>query len=231
VWVAWTLAAALPFGLTALCALALGATGLLGPAPGAPVAPRALPVKVAALLAIALVFVLAWVWLRPAVLRLLRAQRDPSEPTAGLVVVLVAVAATICIWTANPYAAALLAPALHIWLFALAPHFRMRASIGVGAVLIGVLPVALVTFGLARSLGLGIAESAWQGLLLVAGGHISVVSVLLWSAFAGCGACALIVAARGRRQDADAAIAITVRGPASYAGPGSLGGTESALKR
>jgi hypothetical protein len=42
---------------------------------------------------------------------------------------------------------------------------------------------------------------------------------------------ALLVAARGRDADDDDVIPITVRGPASYAGPGSLGGTESALKR
>jgi hypothetical protein len=31
--------------------------------------------------------------------------------------------------------------------------------------------------------------------------------------------------------DGDGAVPITVRGPAGYAGPGSLGGTESALRR
>jgi hypothetical protein len=36
---------------------------------------------------------------------------------------------------------------------------------------------------------------------------------------------------RGGGGDAAAATPITVRGPKTYAGPGSLGGTESALRR
>jgi hypothetical protein len=33
------------------------------------------------------------------------------------------------------------------------------------------------------------------------------------------------------RPDTEPAASVTVRGPGSYAGPGSLGGTESALRR
>lgn len=226
----WTLAAALPFVLVALFALALGATGLVT-APGAPVSPRALPVQTAALLAVGLVVVLGWAWLRPAVLRLTRSADDPAAPGAGVVVVLVALAAAICLWIANPYAAALVVPALHIWLFALAPELRLRRPLGIAIAALSALPPALVALGLARSLGLGLVDAAWEGLLLAAGGHISAFSLLLWSLLAGCGASALLIAARGRDDADDGAIPITVRGPASYAGPGSLGGTESALRR
>ena len=38
---------------------------------------------------------------------------------------LVAAAVAGVIWVTNPFAAALLIPALHIWLFALAPELRM----------------------------------------------------------------------------------------------------------
>jgi hypothetical protein len=229
-WLRWTLAAALPFVLVVLFALALGATGLVT-APGAPVSPRALPVQAPALLATALVLLLGWAWLRPAVLRLTRATGDPAESAAGIVVVLVALAAAIGLWIANPYAAALVVPALHVWLFALAPEFRLRRGPALALVALGVLPLALVAIGLARSLGLGLVDAVWEGLLLAAGGHISALSVLLWSLLAGCGASALLIAARGRDDADEDAIPITVRGPASYAGPGSLGGTESALKR
>ena len=229
-WVRWTLAAALPFVLVALFALALGATGLVT-APSAPVSPRALPVQAPALLATGLVLLLGWAWLRPAVLRLTRAAADPAESAVGVVVVLVALAAAISLWISNPYAAALVLPALHIWLFALAPEFRLRRGPALGLVALGALPLALVAIGLARSLGLGLVDAVWEGLLLAAGGHISALSVLLWSLLAGCGASALLIAARGRDDADEGAIPITVRGPASYAGPGSLGGTESALKR
>ena len=230
-WLRWTLAGALPFLLAALFALALGWVGLID-APGAPVAPQALPTSLPALLAVALAFTLGWVWLRPATLRLLRADTpDRSEPGAGVAVVLVATVAAGAMWAVNPYAAALLIPALHVWLFALAPGIRMPRAGRLAVVALGALPAAAVAVGLARSLDLGVGEAAWELLLLAAGGHISPLSLLLWSVVGGCMVSALLVAAHGRvPADADE-IPITVRGPKTYAGPGSLGGTESALRR
>jgi len=231
VWLRWTLVSALPFALAALFALVLAETNLLGAAPPAPVPPQAMPVQPAALLAVALVFVLGWAWLRPTVLRLVGASAEPTAPGAAVVVVLVALVAAICVWIGNPYAAALLAPALHIWLFALAPEVRMRRPLRLVLVALGFLPLAVVAIALARALDLGLVDAAWELLLLVAGGHMSPLSVLLWSLVGGCATAALLIAARGRERADDDELAITVRGPASYAGPGSLGGTESALKR
>ena len=231
VWLRWTLAGAVPFVLAALFALFLGVTNLLGAAPPAPVPPQAMPEQPAALLAVALVFVLGWTWLRPALLRILGAIGAPTDAGAAVVVVLVTLAATICVWIANPYAAALLIPALHIWLFALAPEVRMRRPLRLMIVVLGFLPLALVTFALAQAMDIGLLDAAWELLLVAASGQISPLSVLLWSLVAGCGTGALLIAARGREPADDDAIPITVRGPASYAGPGSLGGTESALKR
>ncbi len=231
VWLRWTLAGAVPFVLTALFALVLGATGLLR-APDAPVAPQALPAEWPALLAVMLVFALGWVWLRPAVLRLLRADAaDRAEPGAGIAVVLVAVVAAILMWISNPYAAALLIPALHVWLFALAPELRMPRVARQAVVALGVVPVVIVAAALAGSLGLGLVDALWELVLLTAGGHISLASVLLWSVAAGCGVGALLVAAHGRAPVGEDEIPITVRGPKTYAGPGSLGGTESALRK
>jgi hypothetical protein len=229
-WLRWTLVSALPFALVALLALALGLTGLVI-APGAPVSPQALPAEPGALLAAALVFALGWV-MRPAVLRLARSEGDPADRPAGVAVVLVAVAAATLLWIGNPYAAALVIPALHVWLFALAPDLRMRRPWRLTLVALAALPVVLVAAGLARAFELAPAEALWQGLLLTAGGHISAWSLLLWSVLAGCAAAAVLVAARARGEAGDDdGVPITVRGPASYAGPGSLGGTKSALRR
>lgn len=232
VWLRWTLSAALPFLLTALFALALAAIGLID-APGAPVPPRVLPVALPALLAVALVFALGWAWLRPAALRLLSADTaDRSEPGAGIAVVLIAAVVATVMWILNPYAAALLVPALHIWLFALAPELRMPRALRLFVVALGAAPVAVVAIALARSLGLGAVDAAaWELVLLTAGGHISLLSVLLWSILAGCAISALLVAAHAPAPAREDEIAITVRGPKTYAGPGSLGGTESALRR
>jgi hypothetical protein len=230
-WLRWTLAGALPFALAALFALILGMTNLLGAAPPAPVAPPAMPVQPAALLAVTLVFVLGWAWLRPTVLRIVGATGEPTASGAAVVVVLVALAAAICIWIGNPYAAALLAPALHVWLFALAPEIPLRRPLRLAIVVLAFLPLALAALAVAGALDLGFVDVAWELLLVVAGGHISALSALLWSVVAGCGMSALLIAAHGRERAEDDEIPITVRGPASYAGPGSLGGTESALKR
>lgn len=228
-WLRWTLVWALPFFLTALFAIALNLVGLLTAAPGAPTSPEALPVAIPALLAVALAFALAWGWLRPLVMRLVHAGGSFTEPGAGSMVMLVALAATIAVWIGNPYAAALVIPAMHAGLFALAPELRVRRAARLVAVGVGALPLAVVAIALSQALGLDLGEALWEGLLLVAGGHISLLSVVLWSLLAGCAAGALRVASR-RDAEIDE-VPITVRGPSSYAGPGSLGGTESALKR
>lgn len=232
VWLRWTLANTVPFALAALFAIVLGAVGLLGAVPGAPVSPRALPAEPAGLLAVGLVFALGWFWLRRAVLRTLRANAvERSEPGAGVIIVLVATAVTCVMWISNPYAAALLVPALHVWLFALSPDLRMRPIVRLALAAVGIVPVAIVLIALARSLGLGGVDAAWELLLLTAGGHISLASVVLWSLVAGATISALLVAARGTAASPEDDRPITVRGPSSYAGPGSLGGTESALRR
>ncbi len=230
-WLRWTLACALPVVITALFALALGAVGLITATPDAPVSPAALPAQAPALLAVALVLVLTWVWLRPIVLRLVGATADPSAPAAGVVVLLVAVLAAIAVWIRNPFAAALLAPALHVWLLALAADLPMRRVLRVALVVVGVLPVVIVAFVVARALGLGGLDAAWELLLVVAGGHVSLEGLLLWSLLAGCAAAAVMIALHGRVHDDVDSVPITVRGPRSYAGPGSLGGTESALRK
>jgi hypothetical protein len=230
VWLRWTLASALPLVVAALFAIALGAVGLLT-APDAPVPPQALPAQAPALLAVALVLVLGCVWLRPAVLRLTGAAGDPSAPAAAVVVLLVALAAAIVVWIGNPYAAATLVPGLHVWLFALAPQLRMRRAVRVALVGLGIVPIAIVAAAVAHALGLGLLDFAWEGVLLVAGGHVSALSVLLWSLLAGCTAAALMIAMRGDVPETRDDVPITVRGPRTYAGPGSLGGTDSALRR
>jgi hypothetical protein len=228
-WLRWALVWALPFILAALFAVILAVTGLLTAAPAAPVSPQALPVQIPALLAVTLVFGLGWWLLRPALVRLLHAGGELDEPGAGSIVMLVALATTTVVWIVNPYAAAFVVPAMHAGLWALAPDLRLRRAARLAAVALGALPLAIVAVALSRALGLDALGALWVGLLAVAGGHVSALSIVLWSVLAGCAAAALRIA--GRRDPGADEIPITMRGPATYAGPGSLGGTESALKR
>ncbi len=236
-WVAWTLLAAGPFALVALVAILLTATGLGGGAPPAAPPPAALDVDgtaIGTLVALVLAGALGWLGLRPLVLRVLGARPKGSEigaPGAAMGVLLVLVVAAVVVWLVNPHAAALLVPALHLWLLALMPVARLRGVVGVVLVLLSLVPLGLVALAHAMSLGLGPAELAWLGVLLVAGGQVSAGTWLLWSVVAGCVACGLAVAARRPPREPGAPEQVTVRGPLSYAGPGSLGGTESALRR
>ena len=76
-------------------------------------------------------------------------------------------------------------------------------------------------------------EGLWTAFGLVAGGVLGWQSALALTGFAAC-LCATIVALharRGRSEPAKPTDRLVTRGPRTYAGPGSLGGTESALRR
>ena len=78
----------------------------------------------------------------------------------------------------------------------------------------------------------GPLELARIWLVATAGGHVSLWSALAVGALCGCFATLVrVLRARSRIAAAAPVERPRTRGPAGYAGPGSLGGTESALKR
>ena len=86
--------------------------------------------------------------------------------------------------------------------------------------------LALLYYGVQLDLGLDPSAYALMVLTAATGSFAgAVLASLVAGSFASSVAVAL--APRGTR----AGRPITVRGPASYAGPGSLGGTRSALRR
>jgi hypothetical protein len=239
-WTVWTLSCALPFLCCAVFAWVLGRLGIIGAAPSVPVPGGAIPLDgsgITALVAVALTFVLTWLLWGALVRRLdiSAPARRPDGEVAGLPVALLLTGLAIVVWIGNPYAALLLIPALHLWLLLASPELRPRRPAALAIVLIGLAPLVLLMSFYARQLGLGPAALAWNALLLVAGGHIGFGSALLWSLALGCAAAAAMVAALPVGADvlphAGEDTEITIRGPMSYAGPGSLGGTESALRR
>ena len=233
-WIGFTLSCALPFLACGLLIALMGALGLspatAEPVPGAAVHATAaswitLVLGVLALLA----GLLAW----PRVVRTLKLPRGPLPAAGGIAFMLVLDAAAVVTWIANPFAALLIVPAAHLWLLLAAPELRPRRRwLGLGVVLLGVCAPVLVTVYYAGQFGGGPA-SVWTLTLLVAGGNIGPGALLLWSILLGCIPVATFAAlsARSVPQARDAPAAITIRGPLSYAGPGSLGGTESALRR
>jgi Peptidase family M28 len=236
-WSLWTLLCAAPFLLSALFAIVLGAVGIIGAAPQSPIPPQSLSfdgAAAASLLAVVLAFALAWlVW--PVALRRLGLRARPQSDAAGVAMLLVLLPVAAIVWLLNPVAELLLLPAVHLWLLVVSPELRPRPPAAVAIALAALIPLALLIAFYADQLGLGVGRLAWMAVLLVAGGHVGLPAVLLWSLALGCVAAATMLALSTAStipgEDDRPSGEITIRGPMSYAGPGSLGGTQSALRR
>jgi hypothetical protein len=231
----WVALAAAPLLAAAVLVRLLGAVGLLPAVPPTAVPPGAVPIGGTAriaMIAVVLVLILAWLAARAIA-------AAPAVGAAGLrgaggagALLLVLCAVAFVVWLLNPFAALLLVPALHLWLPIYAPGVALRRRAALALLVVGLLPFALVALADASSLGLRVDDFAWLWLLLTAGGHVSLATWVLWSLFGGCVAGTLVLALRAAAPAAPSGPEpVTVRGPLSYAGPGSLGGTDSALRR
>ena len=205
----------------------LGVTGALD-APLGPVLPEALPLRgwnIAALASVPLVLALAWIGVRRALVGRLGLPASVSAGGAAAALGLVITVLAALVWLVNPFAAALLVPAAHGWLFAAAPGTQMSSRTRVALVLVGlVLPVLMVVhYGLA--LGLGPLNLAWLAVLVTAGGHVTPLAALFLSVLAGCfvGVVAVVRTRRRIVQNAEPD-PIRTRGPIGYAGPGRSAG-------
>ena len=234
------LAAAVPFVLLVGIVLLARLVGVLPVAPPGPVAAGAIPLSGGG---VALLVVMAAVLLGGsagvlALARRLPTRRQSRRPPEGLssdgalaALLVVMCAITFVIWLSNPFAAFLLVPALHLWLWAVSPDVRVPLPLRVVLIAIGIAPAVLVVGYYANELGYGPINVIWEMVLLLAGHGVSIVAAVEWSVVLGCLVSALtlsLLAAKGLRV---LPTPITVRGPATYAGPGSLGGTKSALRR
>jgi hypothetical protein len=236
-WTLWALACALPFLLCALFARLLGASGILRVAPPAPLPPTGLELDtsaVSAIAAVALIGALAWLmW--PMLLRRAGLVPRPDAEASGVCVLLVLSVLAVAVWIANPFAALFLAPAAHAWLLLASPELRPRRSAALALLALGLLPLAALIGFYAHQLGLSLGQAALTAVLLVAGGHVGIVGSLVWSALLGCAAGMALIALRPPpapgADEFEEPLEITIRGPLGYAGPGSLGGTRSALRR
>jgi hypothetical protein len=235
-WIAWVLTGALPFAAATLFAFLLRVVGL-GPAipPSAP-PPGAVPVDAgaAAMLAgVARVLAVGWLALRPLALHLAAVRGDPSSPGAAAALMLVLVIVSVAVWVANPFAAALLLPALHAWLLLTAPEIRVRRGAALGAVALTLLPGAIVVLYYMLSLGIGPIELPWYAVTLAVGGQVGLAAAVAWCLLLGCLASLVVIlnARGGLSPPEEPEPRAAIRGPLTYAGPGSLGGTESALRR
>lgn len=236
-WALWTLSCGLPFLCCAALAWILGRLGVIGGAPATPILPSAMPFDgraVGVVLAMVLTFALGWL-LWGMLIRRLGMPLRPEPDEAGLSVVLLLVVVGAAVWLANPYAALLVLPAMHLWLLLASPELRPPRIPALLLVAAGVAPLALLVAYNAHQLGLAPGQVAWTTVLLLAGGQIALGAALLWSLALGSAVVAALVALAPHDALPEPVRAgrerVSIRGPLTYAGPGSLGGTESALRR
>ncbi len=240
-WFGWVLSGAVPFVVGLVALLIARAGGLLSATPPGAVGDPGVTLTggdVAVLLVVLALVVVSFVFLRPVCLRALtrlpelgRRPVSPAADAAAVALSVVTCVLTLVIWVLDPFAALLLVPALHLWLWLAQPGARSRRWSAALLVLLAAVPAVLVLAYYANSYGLSPVGLAWS-LALMTGGALPVVTALCWSVALGCLASAVVIAARAMQATTAAPEpTVTVRGPAGYAGPGSLGGTQSALRR
>jgi hypothetical protein len=236
-WLVWVISAALPFALAAALVLAFRAVGLIDAATPSPLGGDALPIhgsSIAIMVVLALVVAASFAWIRPTLIRRVSAEGELGDlgsagASAALLLVLCLVA--IAMWLANPFTAALMVPALHLWMWAAGPATKPRRWIMAVLIVGGLLLPAVALGYYADTLGLSAAGTVWSAILQLAGGSVSPGLALECSLLLGCLTSVALIALRSARERRPDELPITVRGPITYAGPGSLGGTGSAIRR
>jgi hypothetical protein len=243
-WLTWLAVAAVPLPVAWLWLRMIGAIGAIG-APAGPVTPQpAIETSgIVALTSAAIAGALACFGARLAARALGSRTTEPEEPprngrgrpapgVEGLAVatmVWLVLLATVA-WLCNPYAAGLLIGAVHLWLFAASGRRRWPA---LAALLAGLVMPALALAHLGLALDLGPHELVWGWALAAMTGGAAGTTLLLAGLMAALAGVVRVIVARGRlaRAGGEEGDHFRTRGPLTYAGPGSLGGTESALRR
>ncbi|MBD0282533.1 MAG: hypothetical protein ICV69_10130 [Thermoleophilaceae bacterium] len=233
-WLRWMGAWTAPFLAGFAVAEVLALAGATPAPPPAPVAPAEVPLDGPALgvlggvsAAMALALLLA---------RFLAARPDPTlkrplGPGAAVALGLVLSASALLLWVANPYAALLAVPAAHLWALVVLTRPTPRPRTRAAMIALGVLPAALVAVYYLFALSMNPLEGAWYLLMLVTGHSVGVFTSLVGCVMlaALCGATEIALRVPGEPEPEVPALGPSVYGPGAYAGPGSLGGTKSAL--
>jgi hypothetical protein len=233
------LAACVPFVLAVLVIVGARLTGTLGATPPGPIAAGQVPLHGAgtAVMAVVGFVLLGFSWVMPRVVDAFAGAprraggTEAVDPGRSIGVLIVLLFATLALWLLNPFAALLIIPGLHLWMWVVDPEARPHPLLSAFMLLVGLAPLALVILYGMGTQGLGPIDALWHGLLLIAGGQIGLLAATEWSLVLGCIVSVVAIGVQTQRQPRPEDAAVTVRGPVSYAGPGSLGGTESALRR
>lgn len=230
VWVGRSCLAAAAAIAVAVVAVTLGLTDVTG---GVAPIPASVPFGVgpAALLLTSAAAAIA-AWLALGTQRAIRrgARSDPRVGGAGVATSLVLALVVLATWVVNPFSALVLVAPLHLWMLATLGDADLGARTRAVLFGLGLVPAGLIAVYYLVALGLDPLQGAWYLLLLLAGGPVGFGGVLLGALLGGVTtAVVAILIVQSRTAGSDPSP--VSRGPPTYAGPGSLGGVRSALRR
>lgn len=223
----WLVRVALPVLVALAFSRALHLVGLLPQAPPVPLPGVAVDVgarEIAALVAAGLAGVLAVLLTRP--------HTRFAGPGAGIALALALGGLAFVVWLRSPHAALLLVLPVHMaLLLTAAPAFGLPRAAALGAVALAFLPAGLVAVVRLGQLGVDPGEVPGFLLAIVAGGHVHGLAWPVWALLCASVIAAFALAWRTPRREPRMQPTATIRGPLGYAGPGSLGGTPSGMRR
>ena len=171
---AWAAGRSLPFVGALLMLYALAIVGLV-PSPDFPFDPALY--EFGARAAITLVLVVLTGVASVVLLRRTGVTGAGAPPAAVPAIGLVAVAACLVAWLANPYLGLLLVPAAHAWLLAGGAPGPTRRALGVGVAALACVPVIAALAAVSSALDLG-GGAPWTFALMVADGQIGLVTMV-----------------------------------------------------
>jgi hypothetical protein len=234
-WLRWLGVWCVPFVAALAAAELMSLLGATPDPPPAAVPPSDIPLDgpaIAVLCGAAAVGAIAFWLARRFVVRPDPDLADSARPGAACALALATVTTAIVLWFVNPFAALMAVPAVHLWMLATltepAPPRRAR----LGMVALGLLLPGLVVVYHLFVLHVHPVAGAWYLLMLVTGHVVGLLTTLIGCAWLAA-LCATLAVVLARRDPGppEAPAGPRVYGPGSYAGPGSLGGTQSALRR
>jgi hypothetical protein len=235
-WLRWVAVWVAPFLAALALAQFLALVGATPAPPPAPVPPDVVPLDGPALGVLA--GVAAAMGLAYALARWLAARPDPKlrnplEPGAGVALALAIAAGSLLLWLVNPFAGLLAVPAAHLWMLTVLARPMPPRRLRVALIAAGVAPGVVVGIYYLFALSLDPLHGAWYLLMLVTGHSVGIVTALIGCLMlaAACGTAEIAWRAPDADDEEQGTPGPAVYGPGSYAGPGSLGGTSSALRR
>ncbi len=140
---------------------------------------------------------------------------------------------SLLLWLVNPYAGLLAVPAAHLWMLTVLTRPRPPRRLRAVLIGVGVAPAVLVAIYYLFALSVDPLHGAWYLLMLLTGHSVGIVLALIGCLMlaAVCGTAEIAWRSPEEDEDEQGPQGPAVYGPGSYAGPGSLGGTQSALRR